>query len=149
MLAIVGGVTALVAEAIIFVSYLLPYVTYDGSGGYAVFYGCVSAQDATTCNNFPLPWGIATAGGMIVVGLAVAILVIALKRRIAIALASGALVALGLQEFSDWVSFISSKDYSGAHLGAGVVVGVIGGLVLMAGGLTAAVSVVKHPAQVA
>lgn len=154
LLAIIGGVTAILAEAIILASYVIPYVAYDGSGSqasydYAVFYGCVFSQGATTCSYAPLPWGIATAGMMIVVGLAAAILVIALKGRAAIALTSGGLMALGIQEFSDWVSYIASKDYSGAHLGIGIAVGILGALLLFTGGFMPALSLVTNRSRFA
>jgi hypothetical protein len=149
LLAIIGGVTAILAEAIILASYVIPYVRYDGFGSqashdYAVFYGCVYGQSATTCSYAPLPWGIATAGAMILVGLVAAILVIVFKARVAVAISSGALMALGIQELSDWVSFVSSKDNSGAHLEIGIAVGILGALLLFIGGLMPALSLVTH-----
>lgn len=139
-LAIVGGIMAIVAEAIILISYLTPYATYDGFGtqpsyDYALFYGCVFSRGASTCNYTALPWGIATAGIMIAFGLAFAILMIVMKRRVLTSIAAGALTALGTQELFDWMSYVAVKDYPGAHLGVAMFVGVFGALVLVAAGV--------------
>lgn len=145
-LAIAGALAAIAAEAVILVSYFLPYVRYDASGSdpaysYAVFYGCQLSSDSTTCSYDPAPWSIAGSATMVVVGVVIAVLILVLRNRIALVVASGALAAIGIQETADWFAFVGSKDYTGAHLGIAIAVGIMGSLLLCGAGVTAAIGV--------
>ncbi len=138
-LTIVAGAAGILAEFIIVLSYLLPYATYDASGSnpsasFAQFYEC-SGGSCTA-----LPWIIGAAAIQVSLGIAAAILLMALEGRMVLAIASGALLALGVHEFADWLGFVSQKDYGG-HLAVGIPIGMMGAVFLFAAGLTAAIDV--------
>ena len=138
MLTLAGGLVAVLGEAAILVSYFLPYSTWDATADYP----------AGSYSIFGIgPWETAGALVAIAAGVAAAIVVLALTNRIAIGVASGALMAFGLQSLTDWIAISGTSVGYNEHLAAGSFVGAAGSIVLFLGGLIALLSLfARRPA---
>jgi hypothetical protein len=128
---VAGAVIAIVAEVLILVSYAVPYANYEAGADY----------DAGSYSIFGVG-ALQTIGGVIAIacGVAAATLLVAMRHRIAVAVASGALMALGVRELADWVAVSGTSLEYGDHLAIGSVLGVMGSVALFSGGLIAFLS---------
>ncbi len=141
-LAIFGGVTAIVAEAVILVSYVTPFATYDATS--------TSAAYTQSVFNNGYAGGLVNAIASVIVillGTAAAIVILASKNRTSLAVACGLLTAFGTQELADWTG--TAGTYAGlsyVHISAGVGIAIVGSLMLLAGGLISGLSLVVRPA---
>ena len=86
------------------------------------------------------PIQVAGAGLTLAAGVAAAIILFVLANRLAIALASGLLVAFGLDAVTGWAANSGTYATEGYHVEPGAFVGVAGGVVLLVGGVIAALS---------
>jgi hypothetical protein len=131
MLAVVGGVVAIAGNAALLAACFMPFVSWDATadyeaGSYSVFgYG---------------PFEVASVGLTLAAGVAAAIILFVLANRLAIALASGLLVAFGLDAVTGWAANSGTYAMDGYHVEPGAFVGVAGGVVLLVGGVIAALS---------
>jgi len=133
-LATSGGIVAIAGAAVITVGCSLPYVHYTGDSS-------TGPADTSVFNGgFNGAWGdIAEPVMVIVFTLAAAIAIISWTNRVARALAAGALVTIGTQTLMMFVGY----DAAGAAYGqlqAGAALGPVGAVVLLAGGILAAAS---------
>jgi tryptophan-rich sensory protein len=142
--AIAGGVIAIVSGLLIIVACALPFVHYTDS------------QEPTSPSIFNP--GFAPSNGFAVepvgvalIAIAVGILVLVWSNRIARAIASGVLIAYGVQTVLLFFGYLALAVFSkSAQVGPGGPVGMFAGLLLIAGGAACLASVLsKGSAQTA
>jgi hypothetical protein len=128
-----GGITALAAMPFIVAGCVLPYIYYNDTSS-----GPVSS--AVFNAGYPGAWPYAVEPiVVVVVSLAVAILLIVAHNHTARALASGALLAFGLQTFTLFFGY-TGGSFAFGHMGAGGPVGMVGAVMLIVGGAAVAAS---------
>jgi hypothetical protein len=134
-----GGITAIIAVAVIIAGCILPYAHYsDASGG---------SSPSVFNGGFSGAWGNAAEPVLVVLfALAAAMTLIVWKDRMARAILSGALLAMGAQTFTMFIAYAAAAVGSG-QLGAGSVVGFIGSILLFAGGAMSAGSLLSRRAS--
>ena len=128
LVAIAGGVSAIVSGLLIIVACALPYIRYTDS------------QEPTSPSifntGFPASNGFAVEPvGVALISIVVGILVVAWSNRIARAIASGVLIAYGVQTVLLFFGYLALAVFSSsAHVGPGGPVGMFAGFLLVAGG---------------
>jgi hypothetical protein len=136
--AIAGGITALVAGVLILVACALPYIHYTDStspSSISIFYTGFAPSNAFAIE----PVGIA------VLALVAGVVLMAWMSRLPRAVAAGILIAAGAQTFLLFAGYVLfTAGSSSAQHGAGGFVGLLAGLLLFAGGVTAAVSLFSY-----
>lgn len=137
-----GGITSIVAAAVLLAACFFPYGSFsDGNGGTfnsSVFNGNYQGSG----------WQIPEPLFVVLAALAAAIVVMAVSVRIVRAIATGALIALGLQTLMMWITFIGTA-IAGGRIGPGGLIGIAGAIVLLVGGLVALTSLFTGPAGAA
>jgi len=111
---------------------IFPYA-YDSNGSPSIFNGAF-VGDA---------WFIAEPVTVVLGGLIAAILVMIGINRTTGALSAGALVALGVQSTTMWAGYMGIAANQG-RIGPGSIIGVVGGVLLIAGGSLALTAVVTE-----
>ena len=134
-LATSGGILGLVAMPFVIVGCILPYINYtDTSTG--------TTSSSVFNPGYPGAWPYAVEPIMVVLGsLAVAILLLVTNSHIARAVSAGALLAIGIQTVTMFFGYTAGSLTFG-HIGPGGPVGLVGGILLLAGGAVAAASLV-------
>jgi hypothetical protein len=130
-----GGITAIIAVGVIIAGCIFPYAHYrDASGG---------SSPSIFNGGFAGSWGnIAEPVLVILFALAAAITLIAWMSRTARAFSSGALLAMGAQTFMMFIGYAAAAAGFG-QIGAGSIVGLIGGILLFLGGAASAGSLLS------
>jgi hypothetical protein len=135
MVALAGGVIAIVSGLVIIVACALPYIHYTDS------------QEPTTLSIFntgfaPSNWFAAEPVGVALIAIVVGIVLLAWSNRTARAIASGVLLAYGVQTVLLFVGYVALAAFSSsARMGPGGPVGVLAGFLLIAAGASALASV--------
>jgi hypothetical protein len=132
MLATAGGITAIVALVVILLACILPYANYDSSDGGPYSPSIFNAD-------YPGSWSNILEPALVMLfTLVAAILLIASTHRLLGALTAGALLAMGAQTAALFFGYAVTA-IAGGQIGAGSVVGLVGGAILfVAGALSAA-----------
>lgn len=134
-MAIAGVIATLVAS-------ILPYGTFQYSNG-----GPTTTSSIFNGGYSGAGWNIPEPVFVMLAGAAAATIVFIGLSRLAQAISSGTLIALGLQTTMMWASYFGAAVSNGS-LEAGAVIGVIGALLLFVGGLLAlAALAVQKPAE--
>jgi len=140
--ALAGGITSIVAAVVLLAACFFPYGSFpDGNGGTinsSIFNGNYQGS----------AWQIPEPLFVVLAAIAAAIVVIAVSVRIVRAVATGALIALGLQTLMMWITFIGTAISVG-RIGPGGFIGLAGSIVLLVGGLVALTSLFISPAGAA
>lgn len=130
------------AAAVLLAACFFPYGSFsDGNSGTinsSIFNGNYQGSG----------WQIPEPLFVVLAALAAAIVVMAVSVRIVRAVATGALIALGLQTLAMWITFIGTA-ISGGRIGPGGLIGIAGSIVLLVGGLVALTSLFLSPAGAA
>jgi hypothetical protein len=135
LVAIAGGVIAILSGVVIIVACALPYIHYTDS------------QEPTTLSIFNSGyaagnWFAAEPVGVAVIAIVVGIVLLAWSNRTARAIASGVLIAYGVQTVLLFVGYVGLAAFSAsARMGPGGPVGVLAGFLLIAAGAAALASV--------
>ena len=125
-LAILGGITALLALPVVLVGCALPFINWtDTSNG---------ASSSIFGPGFPAGyWFAAEPVAMVLGAIPAAILLIAVKHPTARAIASGLLMAFGTQTVAMFLGY-TFGDLGFGRIGPGGPVGLVGGAILFSGG---------------
>jgi hypothetical protein len=138
--ALAGGITSIVASAVLLAACFFPYGSFpDGNGGTtnsSIFNGNYQGSG----------WQIPEPLFVVLAAIAAAIVLMAVSVRIVRALATGALLALGLQTLMMWIAFIGTAISAG-RVGPGGLIGIAGAIVLLVGGLVALASLFLAAAE--
>ena len=135
-LSISGGIAALVAAIITAVACFLPYAHYSASDG---------GPTAPSIFNggFAGSWGYALEPLIVVmVAIVGGVMLLAPIGRMVRALASGVLLAIGLQTVALFIGYAIAAIV-GSQLGEGSIVGMVGGVILLAAGAMGAASLLS------
>lgn len=133
--AVAGAVVAFVGAAVIVVACALPYATYTDPS--------VSPTTPSIFNpGYPgALWYAVEPVTVDVVGVVAGVLLIALRGRVARALAAGVLLALGVQTFVLFVGYVGAAATGPSERAAiGGAIGIVGGLAIAFAGTLAAAS---------
>jgi hypothetical protein len=132
MLATAGGITAIVALPVLLAACILPYANYSSSDGGPYTPSIFNAD-------YPGSWSNILEPALVMLfTLVAAILLIASTHRLLGALTAGALLAMGAQTAALFFGY-AVTSIAGGQIGAGSVVGLLGGAILfVAGALSAA-----------
>jgi hypothetical protein len=139
-LAIAGGVVSIVGAVAIIAACILPYAKMTDPS---------AAQSALSIFNAGFSgglWYAAEPVAVILVSLTAGVLLIALRHRLIRALATGALIAFGVQTFFLFVGYVgASATGSGEQAGLGGIIGVLAALAIIVGGALGAASLSSKP----
>ena len=131
-----GGVMAMVAGPIIIGACALPYVNYPASSsGSATSYSIFNPGSAQSY------WFAVEPVAVAVLAIVAGVILVAWMSRIPRAVASGLLLAFGVQTFLLFAGYTGLGVFdSTARVGVGSGLGLLSGLLLLAGGVTAVVT---------
>ncbi|TMC54939.1 MAG: hypothetical protein E6J20_03190 [Chloroflexi bacterium] len=126
---LIGGTVSIASTAVLLAACFFPYGYFsDGNGG--------TSSSSIFNGGYPgAGWQIPEPLFVVVAALAMAIVVMAVRGTVR-AVASGALVALGLQTLMMWITYTGTA-ISGGRIGPGSWIGLTGSMVLLVGGILA------------
>jgi hypothetical protein len=137
-----GGITAIVAAGALLAACIVPYASYpDGNGG-------TSTSSIFNGGYQGAGWQIPEPLFVVLAALAAAIVVMVVSSRTVRAVGAGALVAMGLQTLTMWISYTGTA-IAGGRIGPGSVIGLTGSVVLLVGGALALAGLFMVPAAMA
>jgi len=135
--ALTGAIVSIASAAVLLAACFFPYGYYsDGNGGTyssSIFNGGYAGAG----------WQIPEPLFVVLAAIAAAIVVLAV-RGIVRGVASGALVALGLQTLMMWITYAGTA-VSGGRIGPGSWIGLAGSLALLMGGMLALIGLFMEP----
>ncbi len=134
-LAIGGGVLAIAGNAVLLAASFLPYVSWDATADYEA--GSYSLLGFG-------PFEVASVAVTLAAGVGAGIILLVLANRLATALASGLVVAFGLDAVTGWIATSGTYAMQGLHIEPGAFVGLAGGVIVTIGGVLAALSLVAR-----
>lgn len=142
-LATAGGIAALAGVCAVAIGSILPFAHYSGdTSGY-------SADPSVFNGGYPGAWGDAAEPGVVMaIAMVAGIVLIASGSRMVRAFTSSALIVMGVQTLAMFISY-AAVALANAQIEAGAIVGLLGALLLLAGGIVAATSLLlpERPAQ--
>ena len=141
-LAVIGGIAGIAAIPFILAGCFLPFIYYSDTSG-----GGVTSSSVFNLGFPGTAWFAAEPVAVMVFSIAPAIVLLVWSGRLATAIASGALIAFGVQTFFLFIGY-TGGDLTLGRIGAGGPLGLVGGFVMLSGGVLAAASLLaKAPAQ--
>jgi hypothetical protein len=133
--AIGGGVSAIVGAILIVTACALPHLHYTDSSA-----GGTPSPSVFNPGFAPSNWFAAEPVGVALLALAAGILLVVWTNPISRAIASGVLVAYGVQTFLLFLGYLAlAVGSSSSQVGPGGIVGMFAGVILFVGGVVSAV----------
>jgi len=131
MLAIGGGISAIAGSAALLAASFMPYVSWNATDDYPA--------GSYTLFSFG-PFEVASVAVTLAACVGAAIILLIFSIRLVVALAAGGLAAFGLDAVTGWGFQSGTYASEGYHIEPGAFVGVAGGVLVLVGGVIAALS---------